>query len=148
MLCGCHRSRFCRTGVWNSAPRLDIHPSDRAHDVQDLQSLVPLAVLTGIFVGAIARFAARLLQKGLHLVPSTAIVVGCAALARLSTVVQPRYKGSPEPSFVPAAVAALVGGVIVLWFGMFATRRAAATDVKKANNDQPHNLSSVDQPDG
>ena len=123
--------------------------SDRDWDVERFRTLLPLAVLAGVVVGAIAGFAARLPRKGVHLLTSIAIVAGSAALSRLPMVAQPRYKGSSEPSYVPALVAALVGGAIVFWYGMLATRRAATTtDVEKAYNDQPHGPTSSDQPGG
>jgi hypothetical protein len=111
--------------------------------------LLPLAVLAGVVAGAIAGFAARLPRNGVHLLTSIVIVVGCAALARLPTLAQPRYKGSSEPSYVPAVVAALLGGTLVLWYGLLATRRAAATtDVETTDSDQPHDPTSPDQPGG
>jgi hypothetical protein len=83
------------------------------------------------------------------LLTSIAIVAGCAALARLPVVAQSRYKGSPEPSYVPAVVAAFVGGTIVLLYGIVATKRAtAATGARNTNNDQPQSPTAADQPGG
>jgi hypothetical protein len=108
---------------------LDIHnPTALASDLDRLRRFLPLAALAGLFVGATGGLAARLPQKGVRMLKSIAIVAGCAMIARLVVAVQPRYKGSPEPSYMPVILAALLGGVIVLVYGVLATRPKADVD--------------------
>ena len=113
----------------------DVHPNDRADDLERLRLFLPLAALVGSFVGAIGGLAARLPRKGVRMLTSISIVAGCAALARLPIAAQPRYKGSPEPSYVPVILAALLGGVIVLTYGLNATKRATAADKPSPRRD-------------
>ena len=53
------------------------------------------------------------------------VVAACAILVRIFAAARPRYKGSSEPSFLPTVLAALVGGMIVLLYGILATKRSA-----------------------
>lgn len=110
-------------------------------------TIPPVAALTTGCVGAIAGLAASLPQNRVRLSKSMAIVVASAVIASLPTVVQPRYKGSPEPSIAPLVIGVLVGGVIVFCYGMIvAARSAERGDAEKANTGQSQNPPSVDQP--
>ena len=104
------------------------------HGWRLLCTIPPLVAVAGVCAGAIAGLAARLPRKGVGLLRSIAIVAGCGLLAALPTAVQPRYKGSPDPSYLPTVLGELVGGVIVFCYGMFATRRATeTTDVERGS---------------
>ena len=109
----------------------DAQPMDRASDLERLQKHLPLMALVASFVGSIAGFAARLPRNGIGIPRSFAVVGGCAVLAGLFTAVQPRYKGSPEPSHISIFFGAIVGGIIVLVYGILATMRSKAGDGPK-----------------
>jgi hypothetical protein len=69
---------------------------------------------------------------------SIAIVAGCAVPAAPVTAIQLWLNGPSVLSFVPLILAALLGGVIVLTYGLVAKERSAVeVDSEKANTDQP-----------
>ncbi len=79
-------------------------PADRMGDVKRLIEFLPTAAMAGLIVGGVGGLAAKLPPRGLRLVTSIGIVAGCALLARLPSTLQPRQKGSREPSYVPSVV--------------------------------------------
>ncbi len=119
---------------------LDAHDlRDRTEDAERLGKALPMAIFAGIVVGAIGGLAAKLPRKGLAMLPSLSIVAACAVITRLPVLALPRYKGSPEPSWIPALVAALVGGMIVLIWGVAITKRNGSSRADASQSDTvPH----------
>jgi hypothetical protein len=101
-------------------------PLDRARDLSHLADVLRITVTAGLAVGALAGLVAKLPRKGVRMLTSISIVAGCAVLTRLFSAAQPRFKGSPEPSYLPAIVGALVASVFVLVYGVVVTRRSAS----------------------
>lgn len=128
---------------------LDIDkPIDRANDLDHMRKGLVL-LLPVVLVGGIAGLAARLPQRSVGMLKSIAIVGGCAILARLPTAIQPRFIGSPEPSYIPVILAALLGGVVVFVYGVVVSRRSTTNvDSETVKTDQPHDPPSEVQADG
>ncbi|NLE37291.1 MAG: hypothetical protein GX621_04625 [Pirellulaceae bacterium] len=101
------------------------YPLHRADELHNLMLFLPLAVSAGIIVGAIGGFAARMPPRGVSILTSIAIVAVCAIVGGFLRVAQPRFKGSPEPLFLLPILGALIGGVLVMWYGIATSRREA-----------------------
>jgi hypothetical protein len=96
---------------------------DRERDLKHMMEVLPLVALAGVLVGGVGGLVAKLPARGIGMLTSISVVGGCAVLARLPTIAQPRYTGTSEPSYIPVVIAALVGASLVLVYEIVVTKR-------------------------
>lgn len=107
-------------------------PIDRSDSLNHLLKTLPLVAIAGAMIGALSGLAAKLPRHGMRMLPSITIVTACAVLARIPTATHPRYKDltgpSGESSYLPVIIAAVVGSLIVLVYGMVLTKRSISPE--------------------